>query len=480
MRRVHIVTFAKDGAARTFTLRRSLVMLGVSLKVALVAWAGFSLYLLVFRDTLVGKLLADQDQMRAVYEEKLASQRVKLDETAVQQATARDNLDLRLRELISRQAQLEGRTETVARLLRGANIDLSASRARPTAANVTALPSSDAQSVSVAKSQPADPLKAIAEFSGQKPHPIDDMNLSSYVEGAPAGDATSSAPPPTPQTVAPLQSAPKPRQLGPRANLFDDGAHEYRFALASPLSIESVANSLDSIERLQVETLRNANTRATVALDKMRWALKSSGLDPARFAHIADKRTADVGGPFMPLTKEAKDAAASSSSFDTLLGILKVRLEEHDELSQAILTLPVRQPLPGQLAVTSPFGPRKDPFGMGWALHAGLDLQAQEGAIVRATAPGKVTNAGWSGGYGNMVEIEHAEGMSTRYGHLSALLVSDGQTVAAGTPIGRVGSTGRSTGPHLHYETRIDGEPIDPMRFLRSSNVLLASTGGVD
>jgi murein DD-endopeptidase MepM/ murein hydrolase activator NlpD len=478
MRRVHIVTFAKDGAARTFTLRRSLVVLGVSLKVALVAWAGFSLYLLIFRDTLVGKLLADQDQMRAAYEEKLASQRVKLDETAAQQTTARDNLDLRLRELISRQAQLEGRTETVARLLRGANIDLSASRARPTAANATTPPSSDAQSVSVAKSQPTDPLRAIAEFSGQKPHPIDDMSLSSYVQEAPTSDAVSGAP--APQTVPPPQPAPRPRQLGPRASLFDDGARDYRFALAGSISIESVASSLDSIERLQVETLRSANTRTTVALDKMRWALRSSGLDPARFAHVGGKRTADVGGPFMPLTKEAKDAAASSSSFDTLLGILKVRLEEHDELSQSILTLPVRQPLPGQLAVTSPFGPRKDPFGMGWALHAGLDMQAQEGAIVRATAAGKVTNAGWAGGYGNMVEIEHAEGVSTRYGHLSAVLVSDGQTVTAGTPIGRVGSTGRSTGPHLHYETRIDGEPVDPMRFLRSSNVLLASTGGVD
>jgi murein DD-endopeptidase MepM/ murein hydrolase activator NlpD len=476
MRRVHIVTFAKDGATRTFTLRRSLVMLGVTLKLALLAWAGFSLYLLIFRDTLVGKLLADQEQMRAGYEEKLASQRLKLDEAAAQQATARDNIDGRLRELISRQAQLEGRTETVARLLRGGNIDLSAARIPSGAGSAAATPLADGQGVNITRSQPPDPLKAIADFSGQKPRPIDDMNVSSYVQDAPPGGATPTLSLQTP----PSQSAPRPRQLGPRASLFDSPVSEYPLVLAGSLSIESVANSLDSIERLQVETLRSANTRATVALDRIRWALRNSGLDPARFSRVAVRRSTDVGGPFMPLTKEAKDAAFSSSGFDQLLNVLKVRLEEHDKLSQAILTLPVRQPFPGQLAVTSPFGPRKDPFGMGWALHPGLDLQAQEGSIVRATAPGKVTNAGWAGGYGNMVEIEHTEGVSTRYGHLSAVLVSDGQMVAAGTPIGRVGSTGRSTGPHLHYETRIDGEPVDPMRFLRSSNVLLAATGGVD
>jgi murein DD-endopeptidase MepM/ murein hydrolase activator NlpD len=478
MRRVHIVTFARDGAARAFTLRRSLIVLSASLTLALIAWAGFSLYLVLFRDTLVGKLLADQEQMRAAYEEKLASQRLKLDEAARQQTTAQDNLDGRLRELISRQAQLEGRTETVARLLRGGNIDLSAARALPGAAGAATLPSAEGQTLAVAKSQPTDPLKAIADFSGQKPRPIDDMSLSSYVQETPSGEATLS--PPSPQTLPPTQAPSHSRQLGPRASLFDGPARDYPLGLAGSLSIESVANSLDSIERLQVETLRSANSRATVALDKIRGALRISGLDPARFTHVAVKRTPDVGGPFMPLTKEAKEAAASSPSFDALLNVLKARLEEHDELSHAILTLPVRQPFPGQLAITSPFGPRKDPFGMGWALHPGLDLQAQEGSIVRATAPGKVTNASWAGGYGNMVEIQHAEGVSTRYGHLSAILVSEGQVVAAGTPIGRVGSTGRSTGPHLHYETRIDGEPVDPMRFLRSSNVLLAATGGVD
>jgi murein DD-endopeptidase MepM/ murein hydrolase activator NlpD len=190
------------------------------------------------------------------------------------------------------------------------------------------------------------------------------------------------------------------------------------------------------------------------------------------------KGAANIGGPFLALPKDASAKEGENSSFGILLHGLKVRLEEHDELTRAISLLPLRSPLTAQLEITSPFGARRDPFGMGWALHPGVDLHAEEGTIVRATAAGRVVNAAYTGGYGNMVEIEHTEGVATRYGHLSAILVSDGQMVAAGTPIGRVGSTGRSTGPHLHYETRIDGEPVDPMRFLKSANVLTAATAG--
>ena len=89
---------------------------------------------------------------------------------------------------------------------------------------------------------------------------------------------------------------------------------------------------------------------------------------------------------------------------------------------------------------------------------------------MRATAGGKVVSAGWSGGYGNMVEIEHENELATRYGHLSMISVAEGQYVSPGTILGRVGSTGRSTGPHLHYEVRIDGEAVDPGRFLRASD----------
>ncbi len=114
------------------------------------------------------------------------------------------------------------------------------------------------------------------------------------------------------------------------------------------------------------------------------------------------------------------------------------------------------------------FGVRSDPFLGRPAMHTGLDFRASTGDPVRATANGKVVNAGWSGGYRRMVEIDHGNGLSTRYGHLSEIGVKVGETVKIGQVIGAVGSTGRSTGPHLHYETRIDGDAVDPQKFLRA------------
>jgi murein DD-endopeptidase MepM/ murein hydrolase activator NlpD len=101
-------------------------------------------------------------------------------------------------------------------------------------------------------------------------------------------------------------------------------------------------------------------------------------------------------------------------------------------------------------------------------MHTGLDFRAATGDPVRATANGKVSSSGWMGGYGRMVEVDHGNGLSTRYGHLSEIHVKVGDVVKIGQVIGAVGSTGRSTGPHLHYETRIDGDAVDPQKFLRA------------
>jgi murein DD-endopeptidase MepM/ murein hydrolase activator NlpD len=108
-------------------------------------------------------------------------------------------------------------------------------------------------------------------------------------------------------------------------------------------------------------------------------------------------------------------------------------------------------------------------------MHTGLDLLSDTGEPVRATANGKVTAAGWNGGYGKAVDIDHGNGFSTRYGHLSSIDVRVGQTVRIGQTIGKVGTTGRSTGSHLHYETRLWGEAVDPEKFLRAGAKLEGS-----
>ena len=126
-------------------------------------------------------------------------------------------------------------------------------------------------------------------------------------------------------------------------------------------------------------------------------------------------------------------------------------------------------PLVGDATISSPFGYRADPFLGQPALHPGVDLVQPYGAEIKATAVGRVVHAGPMGGYGNCVEIDHGNGISTRFGHMSEVLVEEGQTVSIGDTIGRIGSTGRSTGPHLHYEVRVDGEPVDPERFLTAA-----------
>ncbi len=112
--------------------------------------------------------------------------------------------------------------------------------------------------------------------------------------------------------------------------------------------------------------------------------------------------------------------------------------------------------------ITSPFGWRSNPFGGSPEFHQGLDIAAPSGTTVTAAAGGSVIMAQWYGGYGNYILIDHGGGYSTGYGHLSAIYVSNGQSVKRGQAIGAVGSTGASTGPHLHFEVRIDGKPVDP------------------
>ena len=121
---------------------------------------------------------------------------------------------------------------------------------------------------------------------------------------------------------------------------------------------------------------------------------------------------------------------------------------------------------------TSGYGVRSDPFRGSAAMHAGIDLAAPMGTPIYATADGTVDRAEWSGGYGNMVEIDHGKGLQSRFGHLSRILVHSGEKVTRGMLIWLVGSTGRSTGNHLHYEVRIDDEAVDPSRFIHAAALL--------
>jgi murein DD-endopeptidase MepM/ murein hydrolase activator NlpD len=183
--------------------------------------------------------------------------------------------------------------------------------------------------------------------------------------------------------------------------------------------------------------------------------LRRMGFYPAKAGHEGR------GGPF-------------EGSADPTFKQLFTSWKKLDNLASGAIAVPSDKPVK-TAAFTSGYGVRSDPFRGGAAMHAGIDLAGPHGTPIYATADGMVTTAKWnSGGYGNLIKVDHGRGIETRYGHLAQMLVRDGQQVKRGQLIGRMGSTGRSTGNHLHYEVRIDGRAVNPIPFMKSTDYLVA------
>jgi murein DD-endopeptidase MepM/ murein hydrolase activator NlpD len=220
--------------------------------------------------------------------------------------------------------------------------------------------------------------------------------------------------------------------------------------------------SLNRLEQRQAAMVGSLADDYDSKARRMRAVLTELGLD-------ADRATGDgaLGGPFVPAAVP-RDAMA----FERQLSRIQIARAHITRLARTLSTIPVRKPVDGEIDLQSGFGVRIDPFLGAPAMHTGLDLHGEIGDPVRATADGTVIAAGWNGGYGRMVDLDHHNGLTTRYAHLSSIDVRVGQSVKSGQIVGKVGSTGRSTGPHLHYETRLKGEAVDPQKFLRAGGKL--------
>lgn len=183
--------------------------------------------------------------------------------------------------------------------------------------------------------------------------------------------------------------------------------------------------------------------------------LERLGLDPERF--LGPQRSLGIaraarGGPFI-------------AARDTRVRDLLEHQAARAEVAAAFARIPAFMPV-GSLRESSGFGYRSDPFHGGGAFHAGVDLTGKSGESIHAAADGVVVRAGWWAGYGKVVVIDHGNGLESRYGHLSGIHVREGDSVRQGSTIGAMGSTGRSTGTHLHFEVRVDGRALDPQPFL--------------
>jgi len=228
--------------------------------------------------------------------------------------------------------------------------------------------------------------------------------------------------------------------------------------------IEDMTQSVQSMMRENRLALAGLSDAAAQSTDQIITELGKIGIS----ANLSGVETDGIGGPFIP---NALDDPTNISLVDDANAAM-LALKRFTVARDIAAAAPVFEPLKGKIRQTSRFGSRKDPFLGKMAFHAGVDFGAPSGTTVYSAGEGTVKFVGRKSGYGNVVEVQHANGLLTRYGHLSAFIAHEGQRVEPGTAIARVGSTGRSTGPHLHFEVRRNNEAIDPSGFLKAGNRL--------
>src|SRR3984957_19931241 len=443
----YCLSLSRGEVIRSVRLGRVGVGALAALALILFAWTASVTVYVAFHDDLMGAILMRQAEMKAAYEGRLAEARAQLDEAPSRQLLERNSFNGKVNELMSRQARLEQRGAIVAALAgtepRNPRVAARRRAAPPHPADalsaIEALGPSTAPRASVDDAARAyAPLPGPgAEPRGVKPHPIDE-----------SGEALSGLASDAPFTTA---------SIGREADNLDPSA---RLALLDP--------SLDRIESNQTTALSAIDRAAERAASRNAAIVAETGLDLARL--VLPHGEGGVGAPYIPAEPDA-----TAPALDPPLARVARDVATAERLEALMSFVPLCMPLSGDPSVTSGFGYRADPFLGRLALHPGVDLAEAYGAEIHPAASGRVVHAGPAGGYGNMVEIDHGNGLATRYAHMSDVLVEEGQEVDKGAVLGRLGSTGRSTGPHLHYEVRVDGEPVDPERYLRAGADLAAA-----
>nr|WP_246645590.1 peptidoglycan DD-metalloendopeptidase family protein [Rhizobium redzepovicii] len=373
---------------------------------------------LVLRDDLIGATMARQARMQHDYEDRIAALRAQVDRITSRQLLDQQVVEDKVDKLMEQQMALTSRHGKLDNLLDRAE-------------------SSGLTEKSGALPEPSSPIQSFAPEIKDKRASLTGGGIEAIekqlASGAPA-DAT-----PDNLTLAYVPSA---ETVGDRAD---------RIFSNVTLSLKGVEQD----QRNRVEQLTSDAGNAADAIGNVLTRFKI----PVPEESAGRQGDDAVGGPYVE--------PESNDDFNNSLAALDGALTRLEAVRSTAESLPFRNPAIGK-DVTSPFGNRRDPFLGRLALHSGIDFRFSPGEKIRPSAPGKVIAAGWTGGYGNMVEVDHGNGISTRYGHMSQVLVKVGDTVGRSDVIGLAGSTGRSTGTHLHYEVRQDGHAVDPVYFMNA------------
>lgn len=447
---------------------RTVVGVGIFIFV-LMMWGAGSAWFFLCRDDLVARVLSKQADVQYEYESQISSMRAQVDRIASRQLLSQDSFEGRVEQVFSRQAQLESRHALVVSLAEGVGTSLG---------DLTG---------SIAKKSPVNPPFQIGIQGSVSP-------VSSSIAPISQGSVSPRAAKPKPKPEAIHEEIGAGRSATPDVDkpvlrggtrallpehIIEQGVQEH--PLEHPLAvggpyvpadksvvekIRLVEQSLVQIETVQISALSSLYQKAVDASQYWRGAIAELGLNIETLNQQIGKNLEKKG--------ERASRDHKNNLFDVQLQTVRPLIAVASALRKTFLSLPVKRPLSTDHDITSPFGHRSDPFTRGLAMHSGIDFRGDAGTPVRAAAGGVVTQAQLSGGYGNLVEIQHENGVSTRYAHLSFYDVVEGQKITVGQVIGRIGSTGRSTAPHLHYEVRINGEAVDPMRFLRAGSRMVS------
>ncbi|HVY86628.1 MAG TPA: peptidoglycan DD-metalloendopeptidase family protein [Caulobacterales bacterium] len=252
------------------------------------------------------------------------------------------------------------------------------------------------------------------------------------------------------------------------ASIDEAEPRQARMMTSEPYQVQTVGfrARVDRLESDQEQTLSQLEDSVAQRSEQVRGVMRLTGVS---MSALTGPEAEAAGGPLVPqdLVAYLRDSDLNPA-FARRVTQVAARVAESRRLEAIASATPLAQPLAVDYRETSGFGPRTDPFTGRPAFHPGLDMAAFERAPVVATSPGIVSYAGPRNGYGNCVEIDHGFGFKTRYGHLRDIQVTRGERVAIGQRIGSMGSTGRSTATHLHYEVWFRGRAIDPINFLRA------------
>ena len=359
---------------------------------------------LFFRDDILRASITRQAHIQFAYEDRIAALRAEIDRLASRQLLNQQAIDAKLEQLLTRQSDLDERQDVIAVLGQALG------------------------RAGIALPEPARPTEA--ERKSDKPI--------------------------TTGSIVPLRAGQFPASDFAALRPSYDGNDDTTRNLPQ---FDAVEQSVRELAERQVAFVGSVAGEVERRTGRISAVLKTLG-QPVP-AGVSGEESG-VGGPFVPLS-----ADMDSESFRDSVTSLTAELDRLAKVRDVALRLPLSKPV-RNASITSGFGTRIDPFLGRPALHTGIDFRAATGHPIRATAGGKVIAAEYNSGYGNMVEIDHGGGITTRFGHMSRILVTVGQSVSKGTIIGKAGSTGRATGPHVHYEIRKRGQAIDPMRYIRA------------